>query len=483
MSPRVFGAVDLGASSGRVIAGIVDDDRVELDVVHRFPNGVVERDGHLRWDIDRLEDEVLFGLTRLAGAHPQTESVGIDTWGVDYVLLDAAGTPVDQPIAYRDPRTSAGVVTVHGRIAPDDLSRRNGLQFLPFNTIYQLAAEPRDDRWERVATVALLPDFLAQRLTGRLATEYTNASTTGLLDVGTAEWSEALLAAADVGRALLPPIQPPGTVRGPLLPAIATRTGLSPATLVTSVASHDTASAVAAVPATGRDFAYVSSGTWSLVGVELDDPVVTDAARAANFTNEGGLDDRVRFLRNVGGFWLVEQCRLEWERRGVMVDVGEVFAAAEAGPVGPCFDVDAPELVAPGDMATRIAALTGGTLDADDPVAVTRSVVDSLAAAYARTVEDAARLSGSSVDTVHVVGGGARNGRLCRRTAALTGRPVVAGPLEATALGNVLVQARAHGAAPTDLDALRSVSARSTQLRRFEPDAVGADGTTRRRGS
>ena len=279
MTERVFAAVDLGASGGRVVAGIVAGDTLTLDVVHRFPNAVHEHDGHLRWDMSGLYEQVLTGLASLAARYPNVESIGIDTWGVDYGLLDADGTLLGEPIAYRDDRTDRAVDAVHSRIGRAELYRVNGVQFLPFNTVYQLAAEARDDRWARVASVALLPDLLAYWLTGELRTEYTNATTTGILDIHTRTWSAAVLDAIDVPAQLLPPLQEPGTVRGTVRSEVRARTGLSPSTVVTTVGSHDTASAVVAVPATQPRFAYVSSGTWSLVGVELGEPIVTDDAR------------------------------------------------------------------------------------------------------------------------------------------------------------------------------------------------------------
>jgi rhamnulokinase len=471
----VFAAVDLGASGGRVVAGVVRDAAVTLDVVHRFPNGVHERDGHLRWDMTGLFEEVLTGLASLAARYPDVESIGIDTWGVDYGLLDADGDLVDVPIAYRDDRTATAVDAVHSRISRTDLYRVNGVQFLPFNTLYQLAAEPRDERWARVANVVLLPDLVAYWLTGELRTEYTNATTTGLLDLRTREWSDAVLDAIEVPERCLPPLEPPGTARGSVRNEVRARTGLAPGTVVTTVGSHDTASAVVAVPATQPRFAYVSSGTWSLVGTELDEPIVTDEARSANFTNEGGVDGRIRFLRNVGGLWFLQECVRDWTADGVASDLTALLAEAESVAAdGPMFDVDDPAFTAPGAMRERIAAAIAGRGDAppSTPPAMVRCIVDSLASAYAKTIAAAEALSARAIDTVHIVGGGSQNALLCRLTAQLTARPVVAGPVEATALGNVLVQARAHGALPRALDDLRARVAATTPLRRYEPQST-----------
>ncbi|NYI71233.1 rhamnulokinase [Naumannella cuiyingiana] len=467
INPRVFGAIDIGASGGRVMAGIVDARRVELVAVHRFANGAVRRDGHLRWELGRLLTEVERGLAALARDFPQTESIGIDTWAVDYGLLDAAGRPLADPIAYRDERTATAVPRVDAAVDRARQYAINGLQHLPFTTLYQLDAERDGPLWDRAAHIVLLPDLIAHHLTGALSTEATNASTTGLVDVRTGDWSGELLAALGIDPGLLPAIEQPGTVRGRLRPELARRLGLDAA--VTTVGSHDTASAVVGVPAADRDIAFVSSGTWSLVGVELDAPVLDEASRAANFTNERGVDDRIRYLRNVGGLWLLQECLRAW---GVSGTPAALLAEAGALPTGGgVIDVDDAEFIAPGEMPERIAAALrrDGWPEPRTRAETVRVILDSLAGAYARTIEQASALSGRRVATVHVVGGGAQNEALCRLTAAATGREVVAGPTEATALGNVLVQARAHGAAPATLEEMRAGLAAGQQLRRYAP--------------
>jgi rhamnulokinase len=440
--------------------------------VHRFPNGVAEVDGHLRWNLTALFEQLLDGLTLLAAKYPDVESIGIDTWAVDYGLLDADGHLLAEPIAYRDTRTDAVIERVHALIPHDELFTTNGLQFLPFNTIYQLAAERAGALWPRVTHVVLLPDLLAYWLTGELRSELTNASTTGLLDIRTGRWSTSLLDRLDIRPAVLPTIEPPGTTRGRVLAGIAQRVGLRPSTVVTAVGSHDTASAVVAVPAARRDFAYIASGTWSLVGQELPAPVVTPAALAANFTNEGGVDGRTRFLRNVGGLWLLQESMRAWAEEGRPQDLQHLLADAEVLPAGgPQIDVDDTGFIAAGDMPARITAAVraAGSALPEGPAALTRCIHDSLAAAYARTLRDAAALSGRRIEVVHIVGGGSQNDLLCRLTAHATGLPVIAGPVEATTLGNVLVQARAIGAAPSTLEELRALVAASTELTRYEP--------------
>ena len=473
----VFAAIDIGASSGRVVAGWWAGGQMRLDVVHRFPNGAAERDGHLRWDLTGLYEQVLVGLSLLAERYPGVVSIGIDTWAVDYGLLDADGRLLAEPIAYRDDRTEAVIEEVHARVDPAALYAISGCQFLPFNTLYQLAAEQRGPRWARARQALLLPDLLAFWLTGERRTEITNASTTGLLDARTRSWSADLFAALDLPLDLFPPLVEPGEVVGPVRPTVAEHTGLPTSTTVVAVGSHDTASAVVGVPAADRRFGYVSSGTWSLVGVELDEPVLTEASRAANFTNEGGVDGRVRYLRNVGGLWLLQESLRTWREAGEPADQDTLLAAAAQLPAGgPVVDVDAPEFIAPGDMPARIraACAAAGRPEPETAAAVVRCILDSLAVAYARTVASAQELSGQEVGVVHIVGGGCQNALLCQLTADLCGRPVLAGPIEATALGNLAVQARAAGALPAKLDELRTALRAGLDLSDYQPATTAA---------
>jgi rhamnulokinase len=471
-APAVFGAVDIGASSGRVVAGVLDDDGLRLEVVHRFANATTTAQGHLRWDLSGLFAEVLRGLAALAARYPGVRSVGIDTWAVDYGLLGTDGRLLAEPVAYRDSRTDAVLDLVHARVDPARLYAVTGLQFLPFNTLYQLTAERQGPLWPRVAQALLLPDLLAYWLTGERRTEATNASTTGLLDATSRTWSPELFEALGLPLDLFPPLIQPGETLGPLLPEVMQRTGLDPSTTVVAVGSHDTASAVVGVPADGRAFAYVSSGTWSLVGLELDAPVLTPASRAANFTNEGGVDGRTRYLRNEGGLWLLQESLRTWAETGGPLDQDVLLAEAAAlPPGGPTFDVDAPDLIAPGDMPARIqrAVAGAGQQPPDSPAAVVRSILDSLAVAYARTTAEAEVLAGQRVEVVHVVGGGSRNALLCQLTADLSGLPVLSGPVEATALGNLAVQARAALLLPADLESLRRSLRSGLVLETYRP--------------
>jgi rhamnulokinase len=472
VAPRVFGAVDVGASSGRVIAGLVESGQVELRCVHRFPNAPVRRQGHLYWDIRTIFAQVLHGLRLLGREYPDVESIGVDTWGVDYALLDSDDTLLGDPLCYRDDQHARGVAPVEAKLGRAALYAVNGLQFLPFTTLYQLAAARSGPQWRQAAHVVLLPDLLGYWLTGILGTEVTNASTTGLLDARTGDWSSVVAEVLGIGRTVFGPLRQPGSVLAPITSEIAASTGLDDSVVVTTVGSHDTASAVAAVPSGDRRCAYVSSGTWSLVGVELDAPLLTAAARQANFTNERGVDGRTRFLRNVGGFWLIQESMRAWEHQGMDLSLPELLReAASLPPGGPCIDVDDPDLVAPGDMPGRIGASVQrlGHVPPKTPVAVVRCVIDSLALAYASTIETAATLGGLQVDTIHIVGGGSRAELLCQETANQAGRAVVAGPVEATALGNVLVQALSHGAISGSLDEVRRELAMRMSLTRYEP--------------
>jgi rhamnulokinase len=471
-------AADLGASGGRVIVGQVESGRLageggrlELREVHRFANTPVTARSTLHWDILRLHHEIVAGL-RVAGREHALASVGIDTWGCDYGLLDSGGALLGNPVHYRDARTAGAATRVHAAVSAARHYATTGIQELPFNTIYQLAAAAGTPQLDAAATLLLIPDLLGYWLTGEIGAELTNASTTALLDARAQAWAMPLIEQAGLPAAILPPLRRPGDLVGRLLPGVAEATGLPDWLPVTAVASHDTASAVAAVPAQGAHFAYVSCGTWSLVGMELAAPVLTPASREANFTNEAGLDATIRYLRNVMGLWLLQESSRAWAAAGLVVDQDELAAqAALVPPLQFVLDPDDPVFLPPGDMPARIAAACRARDQAapQDPAETTRCILDSLALAYRRAIIEVQELSGQHVDAVHVVGGGARNALLCQLTADACGLPVVAGPAEATAIGNILVQARALGAAPADLGGMRALVRDSQPLRRYEP--------------
>jgi rhamnulokinase len=470
---RLVAAVDLGASSGRVMVGRVAPNELELTEVHRFPNDPVRLPDGLHWDILRLYREVLAGLREATRAADGLVSIGLDSWAIDYGLLDAEGSLVGDPYHYRDERTATVADAVHRIVGPAELYARTGLQFLPFNTIYQLAAARGTAAMGAAQTMLMIPDLLGYWLSGVRVAEVTNASTTGLLDIHRRTWDEALIESLAIPTSLFAPLGAPGDVIGALRDDVQHETGASSETLLTLVGSHDTASAVVGVPADGSSsFAYIACGTWSLVGVELDHAILTDESREANFTNEGGVDERVRYLRNVMGLWLVQESLRTWELEGSTDQLPALLVAAgELPPGGPLIDPDDPSFLPPGDMPARIAAACV-RLDASPPAThagFVRCILDSLAAAYGRTVRDAARLSGRSVEVVHLVGGGARNSLLCQLTADACEIPVLAGPVEATALGNVLIQARARGLLAGDLETLRALVRATQDVRRYEP--------------
>ena len=466
-------AVDLGASGGRVMMGTVGrGQQLELQELHRFPNVPVRVLGTLHWDVLALFQGVLDGLGAAARAGAGLASLGIDTWGVDYGLLDADGTLLGNPVHYRDTRTEGMAGQVLARVPAAKLYAITGIQQLPLNTIFQLAAAVGTPQLAAARTLLMIPDLLAYWLTGQAGAEVTNASTTQLYDVRAQAWATSLMTRVGIPPGIFPPLRRPGDIIGELLPRITTETGLATPVPVLAVGSHDTASAVAAVPAQGPGFAYISCGTWSLVGMELPGPVLSEASFKANFTNEAGIDGTIRYLRNVMGLWLLQESMRTWSARGTPADLDTLLAAAaEAPALRAVIDPDDPHFLTPGDMPGRIAHAcrrTGQDPPAD-PGATVRCILDSLALAYRRTIAEVQELSGRHVDTVHIVGGGARNALLCQLTADACGLPVVAGPVEAAALGNVLVQARALGAAPDDLAGMRQLLRQTQNLHRFAP--------------
>lgn len=454
---------------------------LELTEIHRFPNDPVRLPGALHWDILRIYREVLVGLRAAARAAEPAEglvSIGVDSWGVDHGLLDAAGGLLGNPVHYRDGRTAGVIQDVHALISREDLYARTGIQQLPFNTIYQLAAAVRGPSFATARTVLMIPDLIGYWLAGEPVAERTNASTTALLDVHRRTWDEELTARLGLPGDLFPALVDPGEVIGPLREDVRAEIGASPETLLSIVGSHDTASAVVGVPATGEvPFAYIACGTWSLVGVELERAIVTENSRLANFTNEGAVDGRIRFLRNVMGLWLLQESLRTWDEAGTPEQLPALLiAAADLPDGGPVIDPDDPVFLPPGDMVGRIeeaCRLSDQAPPATRP-ALVRCILDSLAAASARAVREAVRLSGREVEVIHLVGGGARNALLCQLTADACGLPVLAGPVEATALGNALVQARARGLVAGDLESLRALVRATQDVRRYEPRVSGS---------
>jgi rhamnulokinase len=463
-----FAAVDLGASSGRVMVGEVGSDTLRLEEATRFPNDPVPTDDGLHWDVEALVDRAMTGLAK-AHAGGGLTSIGVDTWGVDYGRL-RSGRLLGKPFHYRDERRcEVGPEAVRELIGAEELYRRNGLQYLPFNSLYQLAA---DDGLAEADSVLLIPDLVAAALCGNHAAERTNASTTGLLDVTTRQWDNELMVRLGFDVGLFASLVDPGYPVGTLLPHVADRvTGRAGGRIpVVAVGSHDTASAVVGVPMQGDDAAYVSLGTWALAGLELDQPVLTEEARLANFTNEGGVDGAVRFLTNVMGTWLLSETLRVWGE----TDLAGMLRAAEGYDVPvPIVDVQDERFLPPGDMQARIGYWCDehGVAPPRGRVAVVRCIVLSIAASVATALERAASLAGRTIGVVHVVGGGSQNTFLCQAIADRTGLPVLAGPVEATAIGNVLVQGRTAGVVGPGLADLRALVARTHDLTRLTPRA------------
>ncbi len=491
MSTLRVAAVDLGATSGRVMAATVGPDRLDLEEVHRFPNAGVRVGPSLVWDVVGIHREMLAGLRTIARSGP-LHGIGIDSWAVDYGLLDSEGTLLGNPYSHRDSRTDGVIEQVLRKVSGEELYAVTGLQQLPFNTLYQLVASLGTPALESARTLLLLPDLLGYWLTGEVGAERTNASTTQLYDVCSREWSVDLARKVGVPWTILPPLRDPGDRIGPVRPEVAAGLDLPQEVPVIAVGSHDTASAVVGVPAGDESFAYISSGTWSLVGLELDAPVLSEGARLADFTNEGGVDATIRFLKNVMGLWVLSECVRAWQDEDVPgSDLATLLSGAAAAPaLRTVVDIDDPLLLAPStatdpmpDRVVELARRAGEPVPEHRP-ALVRCVLDSLALAYRHHVRTAAALADRDVEVVHVVGGGSQNLLLCQLTADACGLPVLAGPAEAAAIGNVLVQARALGAGLPDLAAMRALVRRTHEPRRHEPrGGLDWDGAQARLGT
>ncbi|MEZ6066702.1 MAG: rhamnulokinase [Planctomycetaceae bacterium] len=481
MSQRVYLAIDLGAESGRVIAGLLNGERVELDELHRFPNGPVSVAGTRRWDVLRLWSDIQDGLAIAAKKYGDAiVSVGVDTWGVDYVLLSKRSEILGQPYNYRDERTRGVMEQAFTKVPRRDIFAQTGLQFMEINTLYQLIAmQLQDPELLNMADrFLMMPDFFHWLLCGSRVVEFTNATTTQFYHPKNRTWSTDMLRRFDIPVGMLPEVVPPGTKLGRLREEVAARTGL-PRVEVVAPATHDTGAAVAAVPTenTGRaNWAYISSGTWSLIGVEVNDAILTDAALALNVTNEGGVDGTYRLLKNVMGLWLVQQARASFERAGRTYDYARLAqVATEAEPFRSLVDPNDDRFLSPDDMAAAIQQFCRETRQPvpETDGQIVRCALESLALKYREVLSGIESLTGEKVEVIHVVGGGSKNELLNCFTANATGRPVIAGPTEATALGNVLLQARAAGSI-SSLSELRRIVKQSSEITTYEPEATDA---------
>lgn len=476
MTPVLHAAVDLGAGSGRVLVGGVSGGAVTLKEAHRFVYAPRRAAGHLRWDVDKLFAGLREGLRRAADIAASDggtlRSVGVDSWGVDYALIDGAGRLVEEPICYRDERTAPMMERAFSIVGREALFEATGIQFMQINTLFQLMAHVDEGLPSSAARLLMIPDLCHHELCGSTSTELSNASTTQLLALRTGQWDDSLFEALNVPRALMPPVTAPATELGPLRETLRRDLDVPPLAVV-QPATHDTGSAVAGTPL-ARGWAYISSGTWSLVGVERMAPLAGAEVLAANFTNERGADGTFRFLKNVAGLWLLESCRREWQAAGAGADLPALLAGAAAlRPPAGLVHPDASRFFNPSSMVAELGAALKETGQSapEDPVALTKVILDSLACRYASVVGTIERLTGETIPGVHIVGGGSLNDYLNQATANATGRPVVAGPVEATGLGNILLQAVACGET-TWADGRRLIAA-SFPLRRYEPDDTG----------
>lgn len=465
-------AIDLGAESGRAVVGSWGHGQFTLEEVHRFPNRPVRLFGHLHWNWLELHREIVTGVRKAASGGPLT-SIGIDTWAVDFGLLGPDDTLLGAPFHYRDCLTDGVMERVLTEVGADFIFDETGIQFLPFNTLYQLIAlsQHRPQQLAAARSLLMMGELFTYLLTGEKVSEFTNATTTQLFNPQAGTWSEALFRRFRLPREIMPQIVQPGTVVGRLLSSVAEETGAGPVPVVVP-AVHDTGSAVAAVPGTGDDWCYLSSGTWSLLGVEGTQPLITPRAQQYNLTNEGGVAGTYRLLKNVMGLWIVQECRRHWEQQGTSYSYDELTRlAASAPPLRTLIDPDDRRFLAPGAMPQKIADFA---LETGQPVPETvgqyvRCVLESLALKYRMVIEQLDEVTGRSLRVVHVVGGGSQNQLLNRFTAEATGRHVLAGPVEATAMGNLAVQAIAHGELGSIKEA-RSLIRSSVALEEYAPE-------------
>jgi rhamnulokinase len=475
---RVCLAVDLGAGSGRVVAGILENDRLDLRNIHRFTNEPEKLEDGWHWQFDRLFAEIQTGIREAISLYgADVESIGVDTWGVDYGLLDAKGTLLGSPFQYRDSRTDGMMDVAFERMPRAEIYERTGIQFMYFNTLFQLLAEARDPakRFESAEGMLFLPDLINFRLTGRAATERSIASTGQLLNAKTQDWDRDLIAAMELPAQIFGDLVDAGTDLGPLLPEIAESPGDSPIRVIVS-GGHDTASAVAGVPAEESQPVFLSSGTWSLFGRELAEPVLTEAGYEEGFSNESGVFGTIRYLKNISGLWLLQECKRHWDAEGQALDFGALVEAAEAAPAfAAVLDPDAPIFQAPVHMPTSIADWLRGTgqTPLTDPGSVTRTILEGLALRYRLAKEKLETLTDKPITHIHVVGGGSQNRLLNQFAADATGCTVIAGPVEATSAGNILVQLKSLGVI-SSLAEGRALVRRSFETEIFEPREADA---------
>ncbi|MBN2211680.1 MAG: rhamnulokinase [Sedimentisphaerales bacterium] len=474
MKARSYVAIDLGAESGRVMLACFENEQITLQEAHRFPNKVIEQGDSLHWNFAYLLDQIKLGIRQAVSMGDNIRSMGIDTWGVDFGLLDANGTLLENPRHYRDVRNAAMMEKACEILSRETIYNHTGTQFLPFNTLYQLLAYQRHqlDVLARAQTLLFMPNLLMHHLTGSISAEYTIASTSQMLNMHTGTWSETLLNTFNLPAGIMPTIAMPGTSAGKLKNDIAQECGC-PQLAMVAVGCHDTASAVAGVPVEiqKRNWAYLSSGTWSLMGVELEKPLINTQSFKYDFTNEGGVEGTIRLLKNIMGLWPVQQCRQQWLSEGCELDYATLTdMAAQAQPYRAYVDVDQSVFMAKGQMPEKINHYlhTTGQGKIEDQGQLIRIILESLAVKYGQTLARIEKLTDQSIDIVHVVGGGCQNHLLNQFTADATGKRIIAGPVEATVLGNVLVQAVTDGLFKNIAEG-RACIARSFPTQTFAP--------------
>jgi rhamnulokinase len=440
-------AIDLGASSGRVLAGLFENGKLELVELHRFWNGAVEKEDGLHWGIDELFANIKTGLKKGFETYGDAvTAIGVDTWGVDYGLLDADGKLINAPFQYRDSRNDGMMDFAFSKMPKEKIYKRTGLQFMPFNTAFQLCAELKRPEFEQAEKMILMPDLFIYWLTGKAISEYTMASTSQLLDAKKRNWDWELIDALGLPKKIFCDLVQPGTVIGKLTDEMAAELGGNAE--VIAVGGHDTASAVAAAPLKNKDCAYLSSGTWSLMGLEEPEPIITDESAEYNITNEGGVCGTIRFLKNICGMWLLQECKRNWEEAGEELSWKEIDELVfEADPFIAMINPDAPEFAQPCDMPKQIQDFcrrTGQRVP-EGIGEISRVIFESLALRYRNIFQTLEKLHGKPLEQLHIVGGGCKNILLNRLTADAINRPVVAGPVEATGIGNMLMQMIAKG--------------------------------------
>ena len=470
-------AVDLGAESGRVMLGSVAGNRLSLEEVYRFTNRPLEEDGSLRWDFNRQIQEVEAGIAKAVKcADSPIAGIGVDTWGVDFGLIGADGRLVENPYHYRDSRTNGMMERAFELVSKRQVYEGTGLQFLQFNTIYQLLAMrlANSDSLTKAKNLVFMADLFSYYLCGRVYGEYTLASTSQLMDMRTGQWSETLFNGLSLPIEIMPDVVQPGTIVGKLTEGVAERLGCDRIPVV-AVASHDTAAAVAAVPAGDDNWAYLSSGTWSLCGVEVPKAIINDKTFKYSFTNEGGVENTIRLLKNIMGLWLVQECKRQWQRDGVELSYDELTEMAKRAEAFTAYvEPDRAEFLSPGDMPVKInhhLAQTGQQTISDRGQMI-RVILESLALKYRLTIERIEDITGTTIDCLHIVGGGIQNELLCQFTANAVGKKVIAGPVEATAAGNILMQTRATGQISSLAEA-RDIVRNSFDLKEYLPQKPG----------